>query len=351
LSHMHSESFVPAESQRGATGASPTLLDGLIVDGSRGQYRVETAAGPLLCVIRGRLRKQLEYPLSQSTRKGVRKVQVRTHDPVAVGDRVRVLPTGRNAGVIEEIVARAGASFTRGDPDAGTLTSVAGLDQMVAVFAARDPEPHLRLLDRFLVVAESQEVAILICLNKVDLGVAPWLAERLAVYRRVGYDVIETSAERGTGMDALRQRLAGHTSALLGPSGVGKSSLLNTLEPGLSQRVSEVSAATSKGRHTTTGTRLVPLAGPEGGFLADTAGIRALAVSPSALARLDQCFREFRPYLGRCRLSDCTHVHEPDCAVRQALRDRALDRERYESYRRLLAGGAEQAGTDWEAFV
>jgi ribosome biogenesis GTPase len=264
---------------------------------------------------------------------------------------VRVLPTGGGTGVIEEIVARAGAAFTRGDPNAGALTSVAGLDQMVAVFAAHDPEPHLRLLDRFLVLAEAQEATAIICLNKVDLGVTPWLAERLAVYRRIGYEVIETSAEQGSGVAELRARLAGHTSALLGPSGVGKSSLLNALEPGLSLRVSAVSAATNKGRHTTTGTRLVPLDGPDGGFLADTAGIRALAVSPATLARLDQCFREFRPYLGTCHLSDCTHVHEPECAVRRALRERAIDRERYDSYRRLLAGGAEQAGADWETFV
>jgi ribosome biogenesis GTPase len=351
LSGKHIASSAPVEPDEGSTGAVPTLLDGLIVDGSRGQYRVETATGPLMCVIRGRLRKQLEYPISQSTRKGVRKVQVRTHDPVAVGDRVRVLPTGGGAGVIEEIVARAGATFTRGDPDAGALTSIAGLDQMVAVFAARDPEPHLRMLDRFLVVAESQEVAALICLNKVDLGVPSWLVERLAVYRRIGYDVIEASAERGIGVDELRARLTGHTSALLGPSGVGKSSLLNALEPGLSLRVSAVSASSSKGRHTTTGTRLVPLAGPEGGFLADTAGIRALAVSPSVLARLDQCFREFQPYLGSCRLSDCSHLHEPDCTVRRALRDRQIDRERYDSYRRLLDGGAEQDGADWDTFV
>lgn len=354
LSHKHAVSSAPANSANSAeesAGASPALLEGLIVAGSRGQYHVDTPAGALVCVIRGRLRKQLEYPISQSTRKGVRKAVVRTHDPVAVGDRVRVLPTGSGTGVIEEIVARAGGAFTRGDPDQGGLTSIAGLDQMVAVFAACDPEPHLRMLDRFLVVAESQEVAALIVLNKVDLGVAPWLAERLEVYRQIGYDVVETSAEQGLGVDELRSRLAGRTSALLGPSGVGKSSLLNTLEPGLGQQVSAISAATSKGRHTTTGTRLVPLAGPAGGYLADTAGIRALAVNPTTLARLDECFREFQPYLGSCRLSDCTHLHEPDCAVRGALRERRIDRERYASYRRLREGGAEQAGADWDAFV
>jgi ribosome biogenesis GTPase len=344
-------SSAPAASEEGAAGASSALQVGLIVDGSRGQYRVQTAVDTLTCVIRGKLRKQLEYPTSQGTRQGVRKVQVRTHDPVAVGDRVRVLPTGGGTGVIEEIVARAGAAFTRGDPDAGALTSIAGLDQMVLVFAARDPEPHLRMLDRFLVIVESQDVDAILCLNKVDLGVAPWLAERLAVYQRIGYTLIETSAELGTGIDTLRARLVGRTSALLGPSGVGKSSLLNALEPGLSLRVSAVSTSTSKGRHTTTGARLVPLGSPQGGFLADTAGIRALAINPAALAQLDGCFREFRPYLGTCHLSDCTHVHEPECAVRQALRERRIDRERYDSYRRLLHEGTELAGDDWDAYV
>jgi ribosome biogenesis GTPase / thiamine phosphate phosphatase len=331
--------------------ASARLLEGLIVDGSRGQYRVETTAGLITCTIRGRLRKQLVYPTSQSGRKSVQKVQVREHDPVAVGDRVRLLPTGGGAGVIEEVVARAGGSFTRRDPDdgAGKIRSVAGLDQMVAVFAVREPEPHLRMLDRFLAIAEAQDIPALICMNKVDLGIAPWLAERIAVYQRIGYPVIETSAEQNIGVDELRARLAGRTSALLGPSGVGKSSLLNALEPGLSRRVSAVSGSTHKGRHTTTGTRLVPLDGPEGGYIADTAGIRALAVDRTVLDRLDWCFREFRPFLGRCHLSDCTHVHEPDCAVRKALRDRLLDRERYDSYCRLRRG-EDAAAEGWDDF-
>ncbi len=331
--------------------ASARLLEGLIVDGSRGQYRVETTAGSITCTIRGRLRKQLVYPTSRSGRKSVQKVQVREHDPVAVGDRVRLLPTGGGAGVIEEVVARVGGSFTRRDPDdgAGKIRSVAGLDQMVAVFAVREPEPHLRMLDRFLAIAEAQDLSALICMNKVDLGIAPWLAERIAVYRRIGYPVVETSAEENIGVGELRARLAGRTSALLGPSGVGKSSLLNALEPGLSHRVSAVSGSTHKGRHTTTGTRLVPLDGPEGGYIADTAGIRALAVDRTVLSRLDWCFREFRPFLGSCHLSDCTHVHEPQCAVREALRDRLLDRERYDSYCRLRRG--DDAATEgWDDF-
>jgi ribosome biogenesis GTPase len=314
------------------------------MDGSRGQYHVETLQGSYLCTIRGKLRKELEYPESTGARRSVRKVKVREKDPVAIGDRVALLPTGGGAGVIERVLARSGGAFTRGDPDpgGGALTSVAGLDQLVMVFAAREPTPHPRLLDRFLVVAEAQELAAVICVNKADLGVPAWLRERLMVYRQIGYPVVLASAERGEGLDELRARLAGRVSAFVGPSGVGKSSLLNALQPELGQRVSAVSGLTHKGRHTTTGARLFPLEG--GGYVADTAGIRALAVSSQQI-RLDSSFPEFRPYLGTCRLADCTHVHEPDCAVLAAVEARALDAERYDSYCRLLTG--EAAALEW----
>ena len=324
--------------------ASPSrvtnLVEGLIVDGSRGIYRVETSIGLLSCTIRGRLRKELTYADSTSARRGVRDVKVKPHDPVAVGDRVRALPTGAGAGVIEEVVARAGAAFTRRDPDpaARELTTIAGLDQMVIVFGVREPEPHLGLLDRFLVVAEDQQVQAVVCMTKADLGIPPELERRMAVYSAAGYRVLYTSIATGQGIEELRDGLAGRMSAFLGKSGVGKSSLLNALEPGLAQRVSEVSGATGKGRHTTTATRLCRLSGPGGGYVADTAGIRALGLTDEATQRLDWCFREFRPYLGACRLSDCTHIHEADCAVRAAVRDTAIDRERYQSYRRMYAG-------------
>ncbi|MGH2517864.1 MAG: ribosome small subunit-dependent GTPase A, partial [Ktedonobacterales bacterium] len=321
--------------------SAPALLEGLITDGSRGMYRVETETSVYTCTIRGRLRKELTYAESRSARKSVRDVKVKPHDPVAVGDRVRILPTGGDAGVIEQIVARAGGAFTRRDPDPklGELTTIAGLDQMIFVFATREPEPHLGLLDRFLVVAEAQYTAAVICVTKVDLGIPPDLEERLAVYAALGYPLLHTSIATSAGIPALRQALAGHTSALLGKSGVGKSSLLNAVEPGLGQRVSAVSQSTGKGRHTTTGTRLVRLSGPGGGYIADTAGIRALGLTRETLRGLDECFREFRPYLGACDLSDCTHTHEADCAIRAAVDAGMLDAARYESYCRLREEG------------
>jgi ribosome biogenesis GTPase len=344
LSTKHTTHNAPSNASNEANGESQlndTLIAGLIVDGSRGQYRVETARGAYVCTIRGRLRKQLAYPTSANAHRRVREVKVIEKDPVAVGDRVCILPTGSATGVIEEIVARAGGAFTRADPDAGggTLTTVAGLDQMVMVFAARDPEPHLRLLDRLLALAEAQELAAAICLNKVDLGVTPELAAQLEVYRRIGYPVALASASDGRGVDELRALLTGRVSAFVGPSGVGKSSLLNAIQPELGQRVSDVSRVTHKGRHTTTGTRLFPLGGPDGGYIADTAGIRALSLVGGARRNLDWCFREFRPHLGACRLSDCTHQHEPDCAVRAAVRTGAIDAGRYDSYHRLATDG------------
>ena len=329
------------------------LLEGLITEGSRGIYRVETAAGPYSCSIRGKLRKQLIYAESASTsgRRSVQRVKTQRHDPVAVGDTVRVLLTGGNEGVIEEVVARAGGSFTRGDPDKGQgkLTAIAGLDQLVPTFAVREPMPHLRLLDRLLVLAESQDLPVAICLTKTDLGVEEWLNARLRVYRAIGYPVLLASAVTGEGLDALRAQLAGRTSALFGPSGVGKSSLLNAMQPGLGQKVQTISALTHKGRHTTVGTRLFPLDDPAGGYIADTAGFRSLSLDGLALDNLAWCFREFRPFLGQCAMNDCSHLHEPVCAVRDAVQRGAIDVDRYNSYRRLSAVGDESFEIDLEA--
>ncbi len=324
----------------------PPVVEGLVVDGSRGIYRVETPEGTVRCEIRGRLRKQLSYAQTSGTpsRNSVQRVKVHDHDPVAVGDRVRVLVIGRGTGMIEEIVARGGGAFARRDPDAGqgTLRSIVGLEQLVAVLAAREPEPHLGLLDRFLVTAEAANLRAVICINKVDLGVPPHLDAQLAVYRSLGYPVLLTSTAAGTGIEALRERLAGRLSAFLGPSGVGKSSLLNALMPGLHERISGVSDATGKGRHTTTGTRLFPLPGP-GGYIADTAGIRALTLPQATLDHLDTCFPEFRPHLGQCALGDCRHLHEPECAIRAAVGAGTIAQARYASYRRLLRGEGDPA--------
>lgn len=356
MSTKHRHKSIDNNSSRDTTASHETdrdtLIEGLIMDGSRGQYRVETPQGAFLCTIRGRLRKQLTYSESTSAHRRVRDVKVIEKDPVTVGDRVHILPTSTSTGVIEAVIARTGGSFTRDDPKrgGGNLTTVTGLDQMAIVFAARNPEPHLRLLDRLLVLAEAQELAALICLNKADLGLSAELAGQLESYRRIGYRVVLASAAEGRGIEELRGYLDGQVSAFIGPSGVGKSSLLNAIQPELGQRVSSVSAATHKGRHTTTGTRLFALDGSRGGYIADTAGIRALGFFDGAIDRLDACFREFRAYLGSCRLADCRHLSEPGCAIREATRRREIEPERYESYCRMASGTQSALGSPSSEF-
>ena len=339
-SHMPGDIAITTQPATHTEDASP-LLAGRITEGSRGRYLVETASGAYWCVLRGRLRKELTYPESAGARRTPSRVTVREGDPVAIGDRVWLLPTSARDGVIERIAPREGAALARRDPDRGRahrpLTSVAGLDQVVIIFAAREPAPHLRLADRFIALAEAQGASVILCLNKADQGIEDWLEERLQVYVGLGYTALRTSAATGEGVEALRAALAGRVSAFAGPSGVGKSSLLNALEPELALRVAAISESSGKGRHTTTGARLVPLSGGDG-WIADTAGIRALALDPATLDDLPATFREFHPYANRCGFTDCRHLGEPGCAVHAALLGGAIDPERYDSYHRLATG-------------
>jgi ribosome biogenesis GTPase / thiamine phosphate phosphatase len=291
-------------------------------------------------VLRGKLRKQLVYSTSESWAKRVQTVRaLGVTDPVAVGDRVflrRLSGDDEIDGVIEEVQPRE-RELTRqaaGDrPIAQTL--LAGIDLVILVFAASQPEPHLRMLDRFLIVAEVGGVEAVICFNKADLGFPPDLAEAIAEYERIGYRVARTSVALGQGIDDLRRLLAGRVSAFVGPSGVGKTSLLNAIQPGLGSKIGRVNRVTGKGRHTTTGTTLHPLAGLGGAKLADTPGLRTLGLWEVAPDELDRRFREMRPFLGKCAFPDCTHDHEPECAVRAAVEAGEISEARYESYLQL----------------
>ena len=192
------------------------------------------------------------------------------------------------------------------------------------------------MLDRFLVVAEANDIPAVICANKLDLISEKAAHDQFEGFTTLGYRVIYTSAHKEIGLDELRAQLAGQISALTGPSGVGKSSLLNAIQPGLGLAAKAVSDSTQKGRHTTVHPELIALDG--GGWVADTPGIRALALYDIDPYELDGYFPDIRPYVTQCAFNNCTHVRESGCAVRAAVETGAIQRRRYESYVRIRAG-------------
>ena len=190
------------------------------------------------------------------------------------------------------------------------------------------------MLDRYLVIAEKQQVPAVIVGNKVDLVDDP--QKIFGVYTSIGYRVIYTSTKQKVGLDELEGTLRGRVSALAGPSGVGKSSLLNLIQPGLGLAVNEISTALNKGRHTTVTRQMFPLEG--GGYVADTPGWKSLALWDTEPEELDAYFPELRELVRHCQFSDCTHTHEPNCAVLAALKAGTIHPERYDSYLRLRSG-------------
>jgi ribosome biogenesis GTPase len=297
---------------------------GLVLRARSGFYTVATDDGDLVeARLRGRVKKDRQ-----------------ASDLAVIGDRVSLerLPDG--SGAIDAIEPRE-RRFSRRQPGPrGSWREdvmVANPDLVVVVFACDRPPPNPRLVDRFLVVAEYNEVPVLLVANKVDLvGVAE--AHRLfGGYQRIGYEVIFAAAKERTGVDELRNRLSGRLSIVTGPSGVGKSTLLNAIHPGLQLATGEVSQVLSgKGKHTTTHAELHPLDG--GGYVADTPGIRELGLWQIPPSELAWCFPEFREHLGQCAFNDCSHLHEPRCGLRAAVEAGAVGADRYDSYRRMLTG-------------
>jgi ribosome biogenesis GTPase len=192
------------------------------------------------------------------------------------------------------------------------------------------------MLDRFLVIAEKEHIPAIIVANKIDLTGLERAQGIFGHYVVIGYPVLYTSVKEKRGLDQLEGQLAGKLSGLAGPSGAGKSSLLNAIQPGLGQAVREVSAAVQKGRHTTVVRQLFPL--DDGGYVADTPGLRSVALWDTEPEELDGYFPELAPLVAKCQFSDCTHVSEPGCAVRAAVETGEVDAARYESYLRLRAG-------------
>ena len=257
---------------------------------------------------------------------------------LAVGDRVRLeRDEADGATAIAEILPRR-SRLARRAPGGGHGERVvaANVDQVVVVFAAANPEPHPRMLDRFLVIAEANELRARIVINKIELvGGVDAARSQWELYERIGYPVHYTSVKQRLGLAPLHDALAGVVSALTGPSGVGKSSLLNAMFDGLDLRVGEISESVNKGRHTTVGAYLHPLPGADGGYVADTPGLREVGMWALSPTELDQCFPELRPFLDGCRFGDCRHSVEPGCAVREAVERGDVNRARYESFIKL----------------
>lgn len=287
-----------------------------MLEAKAGFFDVDTPEGLRVCKLRGRLKREKKKT-----------------DLCVVGDRVRISPTEPGQGLVEEVLPRR-TVFSRRHPGQTHREDVlvANLDQLLVVFAFGDPPFRPRLLDRFLVVAEHNRVRARLVMNKADQEDTAQRAQALS-YVDLGYPVHVVSATEGAGLADLEAALRGTISALAGPSGVGKSSLLNALSPGLAIRVAATSAAHGKGRHTTRVATLHPVAG---GWVADTPGIRELGTWALPDEHLDQCFVEFRPYLASCAFRNCRHRSEPRCAVREAVDAGAVAEARYASYRLLL---------------
>ena len=296
-------------------------MQGTVLRAQSGFFWVQTDTGVLECSLRGRLKRERQ-----------------SSDIAVIGDLVEVMVISPGKGAIESVYPRRTKLARRAASTKGIWKEdviAANIDQVLLVFACAQPDFSPRMLDRYLVLTEFDEIDALIIANKVDL-VGIEAAQRLmAPYERIGYTVIYTSVADGLGIAEMRERLAGRISAVTGRSGVGKSSLFNAVQPGLNLEIGEISTTLNKGRHTTRVAELIALDLPGGGFLADTPGIRELGLWRFPTEHLAWCFAEFRPYLGECYFNSCSHIHEPDCAVRAAVAQGQISKERWESYGKL----------------
>ncbi len=312
---------------------------GVVFRKSLGHYTVHTRGRELDCSLSSLIHKQLIFPTADPTslRHTVQEVREINHvDPVAIGDRVRYLEAGDGCGVIVEILPR-DSKLSRPAPVPGQRVFeqviVSNADLILPVFAIANPTPKWRLLDRYLVAAEAAEIPVLIVLNKLDLAWKnPSFDEEIEIYRHIGYPVLLVSAATGEGIEELKQALQGKQSVMVGKSGVGKTSLLNAIQPGLGLRVKAVShGELGKGRHTTTHLEMFDL--EFGGALVDTPGIREFGLWDIAVDELAYLFPEMADYVGRCKFGlSCHHDQEPGCAIRKAVMAEAISPYRYQSY-------------------
>lgn len=303
------------------------LERGIITRAQSGFYSISTQDGVVTAKLRGRL-----------------KQGPKTGDIAAVGDWVKFSLQEDGRGMIEEIEERKSQLSRMSPSPSGEYEQIiiANLDQAVFVFACTDPTPHMRMLDRFLVISEMQEIPALIVANKIDLVSRAMARNLFGLYSDIGYPVLYTSAKKKKGLSKLEKMLRGKISVFTGPSGVGKSMLLNAIQPELGLKISEVSKGTGKGRHTTVVREMYPLIGSENGYVADTPGLKALALWDIEPEEFDGYFPELRDLVVDCQFSNCSHIEEPGCAVLAALENGRIHPDRYESYVRLRLGDDDQ---------
>ena len=311
---------------------------GIVASGTGGAWRVIADDGTEVeAVMRGRLKKSdTGRRADGSIRRNTVASSAETLK-LAVGDRVRLeSEPGDSTWAIAEILPRTSV-LARRAPGGGQGERVlaANVDQVLVMFAAAKPEPHPRMLDRFLVIAEANGLAARVVINKVELVGEHVARARFADYERAGYPVHYTSVKQQLGIDEVGEILLGRITVVSGPSGVGKSSLLNALFPGLGLKVAEISESVNKGRHTTVGAYLHPLPTASGGAVVDTPGLREIGMWELPLEQLDDCFPELRAVREACRFADCAHAAEPGCAVRDAVAQGGISAARYESYLKL----------------
>ena len=340
--------------QENATGAAMPAAEAGTVAGRvlrvHGLYSfVELADGQVVrCTVR-RLLKSLSTDERSVVTTGD-KVWVKVEDPVprpssrsgeGESEPTPSLPPGEgetNAaipeGVIERVEPRRGV-LTRGSRRREHVI-VANVDQLVIVLSLVQPDLKPNLIDRYLALAEKGELAPILCLNKADLADPVALQSLVGAYSQLGVPTLLTSARTGVGIPRLRELLGGRATVFSGQSGVGKSSLLNAIQPDLALRVKEVSENTQKGQHTTTNSSLIRLA--TGGWVADTPGVRQLQLWDTAAAEVWEYFRDFRPFAPSCGFPDCSHTHEGNCAVRAAVARKLIADRRYQSYLGLFHG-------------
>ena len=279
-------------------------MQGKIIKGIAGFYYVHVVeSGVYECKAKGVFRKDGLKPLVGDN------VEMEvTHEKDMEGNIMKILPRKN------ELVRPA----------------VANIDQALVVFAVTKPKPHFNLLDRFLVMMEAKEIPVVLCFNKADIAKDPEIAALKNIYEECGYPLLFTSAKEEENIDGLEECLRGKTTAIAGPSGVGKSSLINLLQDEVKMETGSISRKIERGKHTTRHSELIMLG--KDSYIMDTPGFSSLYVDDIGKEELKYCFPEFAPYEGKCRFNGCGHIHEPGCAVKQAVEEGKIHRVRYDDY-------------------